>query len=222
MATEGLHSAAVKFSKVCGGKSCAGRGLRRPPKAASLEPQGRDVRCSIRSRRSFMGSGPHVTPELEISNRSSRADWGRHDATSTSRHGMMCKNATHSRRMMEAAVQSGSAGISGPLGSVPPGKKGRADSLLNPSAIVARRSFQALPPSGLSSVGKWIENMSRAAVISLKLRKTLMCATGGRAAQSRRRCLQREAAVSGSVVGWRIAARRRAAGRRRRRARRYP
>ena len=78
MATEGLHSAAVKFFKACGGKSFAGRGLRRPPKAASLEPQGRDVRCSIRSRRSFMGSGPHVTPELEISNRSSRTDWGRH------------------------------------------------------------------------------------------------------------------------------------------------
>jgi hypothetical protein len=74
----------------------------------------------------------------------------------------MCENATHSRRMMEAIVQSGSAGISGPLGSVPPGKKGRADSLLNTSAIVARRSFQALPPSGLSSVGRWIENISRA------------------------------------------------------------
>ena len=144
------------------------------------------------------------------------------DAASTSTHGMMCENATHSRRMMEAAVQSGSAGISGPLGSVPPGKKGRADSLLNTSAIVARRSFQALPPSGLSSVVRWIENMSRATVISLKLRKTLMCVTGGRAAQGKRRCLQREAAVSGSVAGWRIAARRRAAGRRRRRARRYP
>jgi hypothetical protein len=79
MASEGLYSAAVRFSKACGGKSRAGRGLRRPPKAAaSLEPQGRDVRCSIRSRRSFMGSGLHVTPELEISNRSSCTDWGRH------------------------------------------------------------------------------------------------------------------------------------------------
>ena len=74
----------------------------------------------------------------------------------------MCKNATHSRRMMEAIVRSGSAGISGALGSVPPEKKGRADSLLNTSAIVARRSFQALPPSGLSSVGRWIEKISRA------------------------------------------------------------
>jgi hypothetical protein len=144
------------------------------------------------------------------------------DATSTSTHSMMCENATHSRRMMEAAVQSGSAGTSGPLGSVPPGKKGRADSLLNTSAIVARRSFQALPLSGLSSAGRWFENMSRATVISLELPNTLMCAAGGRAAQSQRRCLQREAAVSGSAVGWRIAARRRAAGRRRRRARRYP
>ena len=48
-----------------------------------------------------------------------------------------------------------------------------------------------------------------------------MCVAGERAAQSQRRCLQREAAVSGSAVGWRIAARRRAAGQRRRRARRY-
>jgi hypothetical protein len=37
---------------------------------------------------------------------------------------MMCENATHSRRMMEAIVQSGSAGISGPLGSVPKARPG--------------------------------------------------------------------------------------------------
>ena len=101
------------------------------------------------------------------------------DATSTSTHSMICENATHSRRMMEAAVQSGSAGTSGPLGSVPPGKKGRADSLLNTSAIVARTSFQALPLSGLSSAGRWFENMSRATVISLELPNTLMCVAGG-------------------------------------------
>jgi hypothetical protein len=45
---------------------------------ARLEPQGRDVRRSIRSKRSFMGSGPQIIPELEISSRSSRTDWGRH------------------------------------------------------------------------------------------------------------------------------------------------
>jgi hypothetical protein len=101
------------------------------------------------------------------------------DATSTSTHSMMCENAAHSLRMMEAGVQSGSAGTSGPLGSVPPGKKGRADSLFNTSAIVARRSFQTLPLSGLSSVGRLFENMSRATVISLELPNTLMSVAGG-------------------------------------------
>ena len=49
----------------------------------------------------------------------------------------MWENATNSCRMMEAIVQIGSAGMSAPLGSVPLGKKSRADGLLHNSAVGA-------------------------------------------------------------------------------------
>jgi len=88
--------------------------------------------------------------------------------------------------MMEAIVRSGSAGISGALGSVPPEKKGQADSLLNTSAIVARRSFQALPRPAYRALASGLKRYREPTVISLKQRKTLMCVTGGRAAQTQR------------------------------------
>jgi len=79
----------------------------------------------------------------------------------------MWENATNSCRMMEAIVQIGSAGMSAPLGSVPLGKKSRADGLLHNSAVVTRRTVQALPRSGLTSLGRSIEDMPRANVFSL-------------------------------------------------------
>ena len=74
------------------------------------------------------------------------------------------------------------------LGSVPPGKKGRADSLLNTQPSSRGGVSKPYPRPVYRALAGGLKRYREPTVISLKLRKTPMCVTGGRAAQNSTRC----------------------------------